>query len=93
MQKMLGYEEDSELLSVYLSLAKDKILNHRYPFGTRPTDIEERYEQDQVELGVVLFNLRGAEGQNAHTENGVTRKWRTESEILSSIPRYVGIPA
>lgn len=92
MQDMLGFEEDSELLTVYLSHAKNKILNHRFPYGTTLQDVESRYEYDLIELAIVLFNERGAEGQNQHSENGVSRKWRTEHEILSSIPRMVGIP-
>lgn len=92
MRTMLGYDEDTELLATYLLSAQQKILNHRYPYGTNLEEVEPRYEYDQIELAIVLFNERGAEGQNQHNENGVSRKWRTEQEILSSIPRMVGIP-
>ena len=92
--RMLGNDEDVdiEVFEIYLRQARQKILNHRYPYGTSRTEVEERFEMDELELAIVLYNLRGAEGQSRHVENGVTREWRTEHEILSSIPRMVGIP-
>lgn len=86
IQTMLGEEVDTILLDVYLRLAISKILNHRYPFGTIETDVEPRFEMDLLELTIVLFNERGAEGQSVHSENGVKRDWRTEYEILKGIP-------
>ena len=93
MQVMKGSNEDSSVLTVYLQTAESKILNHRYPYGDKPCHIEDRYEQDQIELAIVMFNKRGGEGQREHSENGVKRIWRTEEEILSSIPRMAGIPS
>ena len=88
MQTMLGEEIGEELLQVYLLQAQEKILNHRYPYGNnRPVEVEPRYEQDLLELAIVLFNKRGAEGQKSHNENGVQRTWRTEYEILKGIPQ------
>ena len=92
VQKMLGEDADEYVLMVYLNLAEQKILNHRYPYGTTLTSVEERYEKDLIELAVVLYSMRGAEGQETHNENGVNRKWRTETQILNGIPRMVGIP-
>lgn len=87
-----GEDVDLGVFEIYLRQARQKILNHRFPYGTSLVDVEPRYEQDMIELTVVLYNLRGAEGQSRHVENGVTREWRTETEILSSIPRMAGIP-
>ena len=92
IQTMLGEDVEDNVLETYLNLAKQKILNHRFPFGTTLTDVEPRYEGDLLELTIVLYNERGAEGQETHTENGVARKWRSEQEILKSIPRMVGLP-
>lgn len=94
IRTMLGGDEEitDEVLDIYLRQAQQKILNHRYPYGTTRVEVEPRFEQDMLELAIVLYNLRGAEGQKRHVENGVTREWRTEHEILSSIPRMVGIP-
>lgn len=93
MQAKLGSDEDNSVLTVYLQTAERKILNHRYPYDHTITTIEPRFEQEQIELAIVLFNQRGGEGQTIHSENGVRREWRSESEILSSIPRVAGIPS
>lgn len=92
LQIMLDEDVDDEVLEIYLNQAKQKILNHRFPYGTQLTDVEPRYEQDLLELAIVLYNERGAEGQETHNENGVNRKWRSEQQILKSIPRMVGLP-
>ena len=94
IRTMLGGEEEiaDEVLDIYLRQAQQKILNHRFPYGTKLVEVEPQYELDMLELAVYLYNLRGAEGQTRHVENGVTREWRTENEILSSIPRMAGIP-
>lgn len=90
---MLGDDTiDEDVLVIYLDLAKRKILNHRFPYGTDLTDVEGKYEFDLLELAIVLFNERGVEGQETHNENGVNRKWRSEQQILKSIPRMVGLP-
>ena len=94
MKVMLDISSDEEdsVLMVYLNLAQQKILNHRFPYGTTLVEIEQQYEYDQIELAIVLYNQRGAEGQVTHNENGVNRTWRTEHQILKGIPRMVGIP-
>ena len=94
VQLMLGDDEihDATVLRSYLDLAKEKILNKRYPFGTTLTDVEPRFEYLQCELAIALYNQRGGEGEKNHSENGVSRSWRTVSEILEEIPSYVGLP-
>ena len=90
---MLGDEEEDVLvITTYLDMAKQKILNHRFPFGTTLVDVEPQYEYDQIELAIVLYNQRGVEGQSKHSENSISRSWRTVGEILSGIPRKGGIP-
>lgn len=93
MQEMMGSDEDNSVLTVYLLTAEQKILNHRYPYEHENATIEPRYERDQIELAIVLFNMRGGEGERLHSENGVKREWRAEHEILSSIPRRAGVPS
>ena len=85
IQEKLGEDVDSDLLSIYLRTATQKILNHRFPYGTNLTDVEPQFEEALIELSIVLFNQRGGEGQSMHSENGITRHYRTESEILEEI--------
>lgn len=89
MAVMLGEEVDTQILSVYLSQAKSLILNTRFPYGFKDTqEVEPKYEQLQIELAIVLFNERGAEGQSTHSENGVSRTWRSKNQILAEITPY-----
>jgi len=85
-------DENDEALSPYLTLAKEKLLNHIYPYRDDKVELEKRYEMKQVELAIVLFNKKGAEGESSHSENGVARKYMSEDEILQTIPRHIGIP-
>jgi len=85
--------EDDDTISTYLLLAKDRLLNHIYPFeGDRPVEVEPKYETKQIELAVILYNKRGAEGEKQHNENSVNRQYVDEEDFLAKIPRKVGIP-
>jgi hypothetical protein len=94
VKTMLGSDLacDEDMISVYLDQAKEKILNKRYLFGTTLEDVEERYEHLQCELAIALINRRGGEGENSHSENGVSHSFRTVAQILEEIPSYVGLP-
>lgn len=84
-------EEEDDLLVAYLDLAKEKLLNHIYPFEKK-LELDSRYDMKQIELAIILFNSRGAEGEEQHNENGVNRKYQSEEKFLASIPRHSGIP-
>ena len=93
MRTMLGDDElKDEVAVVYLDLAKQKIINHIYPFDNTIVELESKYDFKQIELAIVLYNKRGVEGENSHGENGVSRNYQTEASILASIPRYAGLP-
>lgn len=67
-----------EKLSLFLSLAENKVLNKRYPFDY--TDDEkaaalEKYSDIVLDIAVYLYNKQGAEGQTAHSENGISRSY------------------
>lgn len=64
------------------------INSRRYPFGEMPAEIEARYLDLQLRIAVELFNKRGAEGQTAHSENGVSRSYSAawvSPELLEEI--------
>ena len=91
MQVQLDANFDARVLGVYLRKAQQEILNKRFPYGEQPQEIEPKYEQLQIELAVVLFNERGAEGQSSHNENGVSRSWRTKEQILCDVVPYAEV--
>ena len=61
---------DNELVDI-LESAKAVILSRRFPFGEWPAEIEDKYKDLQIRIAVEMFNKRGAEGETAHSENGV----------------------
>ena len=77
LSRMLDDGTDEETLSVYLRIAKYKILNRMYPYKTDYGGLEvpDRYVNVQLNLASYLCNKRGAEGQIQHIENGIHRNY------------------
>lgn len=86
MKAIIGDEvmdgDNDDLLSVYLDIAADKILNRRYPFRRPPgAEVEPQYRQAQLEIAIFLFTKRGAEGESLHSENGVSRSYGMATDV------------
>ncbi len=84
---------DIELEDI-LESAKAVILSRRFPFNEQPTEIENKYKDLQIRIAVEMFNKRGAEGETAHSENGVSRSYSSASvseELLREITPKVGV--
>lgn len=80
---------DDVLLS-YLTIAGEKIIKRAYPYDDTVTEVPRRYGVLQCEIATYLLNKRGAEGQVAHSENGVNRTYASadvpESLMSEVIP-------
>lgn len=78
-----------ELLSFLLEQAEGIILNRRYPFGApEGATLTAMHEQVQIRIAVELFSKMGAEGQIAHSENGVSRTWEA-GDVSPSLLRLI----
>ena len=75
MLKAMTGEENESVLSTYLSIAGNKVLKRAYPFNSTVTEVPDRYAYNQVEIAAYLVNKRGAEGETAHSENGISRSY------------------
>ncbi len=88
-------ENTNELeLEDLLESAKAVILSRRFPFGEVPSDIEERYKDLQIRIAVEMYNKLGAEGEIAHSENGISRTYSSASvseELLREIMPKAGV--
>lgn len=84
---LIGESLTDTVADVYLSLAKDKIMARRFPFGTDETAIPTEYEILQCELAERLYLRKGAEGEISHNENGINREYDSvnDSDLLSRI--------
>ena len=70
-------DQQGSVLSAYLAIAGDKVLRKLYPFDDTIKEVPERYHMTQVEVAAYLLNKRGAEGETAHSENGIPAPMRT----------------
>jgi hypothetical protein len=86
--KILTGETDERLLLTLLSLSKERLINHLYPYHPEVTDLPGRYGGKQVEIAVYLYSKMGAEGQTAHSENGISRSYES-ADIPDSMLRDI----
>lgn len=87
-------ETDTDIVLAYFLQAKSIVLNKAYPFDDTKTDIPDRYVGNVIEIASYLLNKRGAEGETAHTENGISRTYGAASvpaEMLNRIIPVVGV--
>lgn len=83
-----------DVLISYLTIAGRKIINRAYPYDDEVTDVPRRYGYLQCEIAAYLLNKRGAEGQTAHSENGVNRSYESADvpeSMLSEVTPHVGV--
>lgn len=60
MLKALSGETDEEVLSTFLALAANKVLQRAYPFDVTQTVVPDRYAVNQVDIANFLLSKRGA---------------------------------
>jgi hypothetical protein len=88
--KAMSKEDDETVLEAYYDLAGSVILDKVYPYDdTEGLEVPPKYVSLQVEITVYLLNKRGAEGQLAHSENGISRTYESASVPDSMLKRIV----
>lgn len=75
---------NDSLLSIYLNIAEQIIINRVYPFSVKSPDMPSKYDYKQVQIACYLFNKRGAEGETAHSENGINRTY-SDADVPASM--------
>lgn len=82
LRKRLPSDITDDEIESLLEVAKMAILNKRYPFQDFPknkdgsiADVEDRYLDLQIRIAVELYSKAGAEGEVAHSENGISRTY------------------
>lgn len=91
----LSGENDGDTLSAYLKLAGFKICRMAYPFDPTVTEVPDKYASIQVEIAAYLLDKRGANGEVAHSENGISRSYENAdvpASMLRGIAPMVGVP-
>lgn len=88
-----GDWSDDVLIS-YLAIAGRKIINRAYPYDDTVEEVPRRYGYLQCDIAAYLLNKRGAEGETAHSENGISRSYASADipeAMLSEIVPHVGV--
>lgn len=91
LKRMAGVTDESkdELLWDELELAKDFINNRRGFTPNLYLDIEPKYLNLMVEMALAAWSKRGAEGELAHAENGISRTYETANIYPTSLVNQV----
>lgn len=87
MLKSMTEETDNDVLSTYLTLAKGVVLSRAYPYTEEDT-VPTKYDTVHVEIAAYMLNKRGAEGETAHSENGVSRSYE-DGDIPPTLLRRI----
>ena len=86
--KAMTEEANDSTVSAYLGIAGNKICRKAYPFDPTVTEVPDQYHFLQVEIAVYLLNKRGAEGEAAHSENGISRTYE-DGDVPPSMMRQI----
>ena len=94
LRAMVGGSDTDEVLSTYLLIAGRKIIARAYPYKYDVVEVPTQYDAIQCEIAAYLMNKRGAEGQTAHTENGINRQYENAdipASMLKSVTPFCGV--
>ena len=88
-------EATDEVVTVYLSLACNAMLERLFPFDSdkEASDIPSRYDTIECELAARYFLRRGGQGEINHEENGVNRQYGTvdDDDILKRLTPFAKV--
>ena len=87
-------DEADEIVYAYLDLAASEIINRAYPYNHEETEVPPKYDMLQCKIAAYMIQKRGAEGQTAHSENGVSRSYEDADipfSITSQIIPFAGV--
>lgn len=97
--KSMSGESSDTVVSAYLAMAGDAIINRAYPFATEDErtslTVPARYQNLQCEIAVYLLNKRGAEGQTVHNENGIYRTYENggiPESLMKQVVPFCRVP-
>lgn len=83
-----------DVLISYLKIAGEKVINRAYPYDDTVTEVPRRYGVLQCEIAQYLLNKRGADGETAHSENGISRTYENANvpeSLMSEVIPIVGV--
>ena len=80
-------EADDDVISAFLEMAGDSICNYCDPYGNVEREVLlDKYGGVQARLAAYFINKIGADGEQSHTENGISRSYEA-ADIPPSLLR------
>lgn len=81
-------------LTVYLSAAKQEIIAWHYAPNTTVSAVPTELEMTQIQAVMAGYNIRGAENQTVHNENGINRTFKYSDMVLyihNNVPGFAKV--
>lgn len=94
VKSLTSADEADDIVNTYLDLAASEIINRAYPYDHKITEVPPKYDLLQCKIAAYMIQKRGAEGQTAHSENGVSRSYEDADipfSLTSQIIPYAGV--
>ncbi len=88
---------DANILKVKVNDAYRKVKSRKcyentsYSEKQIEKDLYDRHFQDIKDIALYNYGKDGADFQISHSENGVSRSWITEDEVLGNISAFVKV--
>lgn len=100
LRTLCEYSEEElsdDSLNVYLAMAADIVLRRAYPFVNDLTGytFPSKYDTVHVQIANEIIQKRGAEGETAHSESGLSRTYETagiSESLLEQIVPFARVP-
>lgn len=94
VKSLTSADEADNIVYAYLELAASEIINRAYPYDHEIIEVPSKYDLLQCKIAAYMIQKRGAEGQTAHSENGVSRSYEDADipfSLTSQIIPYAGV--
>ena len=87
-------EADNPVLLILINRAIRKVCAKRDPYGYTDKEKEtavERYRDTVFAAAVYYWAKQGADGENSHSENGISRSYQNEDDIYFDVVPMVKV--
>ena len=92
---LIGIDDDSEdtLLSEYLAINEERIYSKMYRVSGYPDELEvpQKYESIQIEASMIDYFIQGAENEERHDENSISRTFKYSSGLELIEARVISV--
>ena len=81
-------EQDNPVLLILIKRAIRKICSKRYPYGYTDAQKEaavSKYRDVVFDAAIYYWAKQGSEGQNSHSENGISRGYQNEDDLYFDV--------